>query len=139
MAKSLAYNEEARQKLAAGVSKLAKAVRSTLGPRGRNAVIDKGWGRRRFAVLSEPMRLRLIQALFDGERSVGELVAATGGTQGNVSRHLQTLTQAHVLARRKEGLQVYYSIADPSIFRLCELVCGSLEKSLNRQADAFGG
>ena len=93
---------------------------------------------RRFAVLSEPMRLRLIQALFDGERSVGELVAATGGTQGNISRHLQTLTQAHVLARRKEGLQVYYSIADASIFRLYELVCGSLEKSLSRQADAFG-
>ena len=93
---------------------------------------------RRFAVLSEPMRLRLIQALFDGERSVGELVDATGGTQGNISRHLQTLTQAHVLARRKEGLQVYYSIADPSIFRLCELVCGSLEKSLTRQAGAFG-
>ena len=94
---------------------------------------------RRFAVLSEPMRLRLIQALFEGERSVGDLVAATGGTQGNVSRHLQTLTQAHVLARRREGLQVFYSIADPSIFRLCELVCGSLEKSLTRQADAFGG
>ena len=44
MAKMLAYNEEARQKLAVGVSKLARAVRSTLGPRGRNAVIDKGWG-----------------------------------------------------------------------------------------------
>src|ERR1700735_2232433 len=40
----LAYDEEARQKLASGVSKLARAVRSTLGPRGRNAVIDKGWG-----------------------------------------------------------------------------------------------
>ena len=44
MAKLLAYEEEARQKLAGGVSKLARAVRSTLGPRGRNAVIDKGWG-----------------------------------------------------------------------------------------------
>ena len=44
MAKMLAYDEEARQKLASGVSKLARAVRSTLGPRGRNAVIDKGWG-----------------------------------------------------------------------------------------------
>ena len=44
MAKLLAYDEEARQKLASGVSKLARAVRSTLGPRGRNAVIDKGWG-----------------------------------------------------------------------------------------------
>src|ERR1700754_3834989 len=43
-AKQLAYSDEARQKLLAGVSKLAKAVRSTLGPRGRNAVLDKGWG-----------------------------------------------------------------------------------------------
>lgn len=94
---------------------------------------------RRFAALAEPMRLRLIQALFDGERSVNELVEATGGTQANVSRHLQTLTQAHVLSRRKAGLQVFYAIADPSIFKLCELVCGGLEKQLTRQAGALGG
>ncbi len=87
----------------------------------------------RFAVLSEPMRLRLIQALFEGERNVTDLVQATGGTQANVSRHLQTLTAAHILTRRKEGLQVFYRICDPSIPKLCELVCGSLEKSLARQ------
>ena len=92
---------------------------------------------RRFAVLSEPMRLRLIQALFDGEKNVTALAEATGGTQANVSRHLQTLTEAHLLQRRKEGLQVFYSIADPSIFPLCELVCGSIEKRLAAQADAF--
>jgi ArsR family transcriptional regulator len=94
---------------------------------------------RRFAVLAEPMRLRLIQNLFAGEKNVNALVVATGGTQANISRHLQTLTQARILSRRKEGLQVFYAIADPSIFRLCELVCGSLEKSLSQQADAFGG
>lgn len=94
---------------------------------------------RRFAVLAEPMRLRLIQALFDGEKSVNALVEATGGTQANVSRHLQTLTHAHILGRRKEGLQVFYSIADPSIVKLCDLVCGSLEKQLSRQAGAFTG
>lgn len=92
---------------------------------------------RRFAVLAEPMRLRLLHALFAGEKSVNELVELTGGTQANVSRHLQTLAQAHLLARRKAGLQVFYAIADPSIFKLCELVCGSLEKSLTRQAGAF--
>ena len=91
----------------------------------------------RFAVLAEPMRLRLIQALFGGEKNVTELVAATKGTQANVSRHLQTLIAAHMLDRRKEGLQVYYRIADPTIPRLCELVCGSLEKTLTRQAGAF--
>lgn len=93
---------------------------------------------RRFAVLSEPMRLRLLHALFAGEKNVNELVILTGGTQANVSRHLQTLAHAHMLTRRKEGLQVFYAIADPSIFQLCELVCGSLEKQLSRQAGVFG-
>lgn len=93
---------------------------------------------RRFAVLSEPMRLRLLHLLFEGEKNVNTLVELTGGTQANVSRHLQTLTQAHILARRKEGLQVFYSIADASIFQLCELVCGSLEKQLSKQAEVFG-
>jgi ArsR family transcriptional regulator len=92
---------------------------------------------RRFALLAEPMRLRLIQALLGGERNVTELAAATGGTQANVSRHLQALTAAHILARRKEGLQVYYAVADPSIVRLCDLVCGSLETQLARQAAHF--
>lgn len=92
---------------------------------------------RRFAVLSEPARLRLVHALFDGEKNVNALVEATGGAQANVSRHLQTLTQAHILTRRKEGLQVFYAIADPSIFQLCDLVCGSLAKQLNQQASAF--
>jgi ArsR family transcriptional regulator len=94
---------------------------------------------RRFAVLSEPIRLKLVHSLFDGEKSVSALVELTRGTQTNVSRHLQTLTQANVLARRKEGLQVFYSIADPSIFKLCELVCGSLEKQFTKQAGAFSG
>lgn len=94
---------------------------------------------RRFAVLSEPMRLKLVHALFAGEKSVNALVAETGGTQANVSRHLQTLMHAHVLVRRKEGLQVFYAIGDPSIFKLCDLVCGSLEKQLADQADVFAG
>jgi ArsR family transcriptional regulator len=94
---------------------------------------------RRFAVLAEPMRLRLIQALFAGERNVTELVAATDGTQANISRHLQTLTAAHILTRRKAGLQVFYRISDPTIPKLCALVCGSIEKSLRQQAGHFGG
>jgi len=92
---------------------------------------------RRFAVLAEPMRLRLLHALFAGEQSVNELVKLTGGTQANVSRHLQTLAQAHLVARRKEGQQVFYAIADPSIFQLCAQVCGSMEQQLSRQAGAF--
>jgi len=94
---------------------------------------------RKFAVLAEPMRLRLIQALFDGGKNVTELVAATGGTQANISRHLQTLTAAHIVSRRKEGLQVFYQISDPTIPKLCDLVCGSIEKSLSKQAGHFTG
>ena len=93
---------------------------------------------RRFAVLAEPMRLRLLHTLFAGERNVNALVAATGGTQANVSRHLQTLLHAHLVVRRKEGLQVFYAIGDPSIFQLCELVCGSMEKQLAKQVGVFG-
>lgn len=92
---------------------------------------------RRFAILSEPMRLRLLHSLIDGEKSVNTLVEATGGTQANVSRHLQTLADAGLVRRRKEGLQVFYSVADPSIFELCELVCGSLEKQLAQRASIF--
>jgi DNA-binding transcriptional ArsR family regulator len=94
---------------------------------------------RRFGVLAEPMRLRLLQALFDGEKNVTELIAATGGSQANISRHLQTLTTANVLARRKEGLQVFYRIDDPTIPKLCDLVCGSLEKTLSQQVSQLGG
>lgn len=93
---------------------------------------------RRFAVLSDPMRLRLLHALFSGEKSVGALVEETRGTQANVSRHLQSLAGAGVIARRKEGLQVFYSISDPSIYKLCDLTCGSIEKRLAKQAGAFG-
>jgi ArsR family transcriptional regulator len=92
---------------------------------------------RRFAVLSEPMRLRLLQALMGGEMPVNALVQTTGGTQANISRHLQTLADAGVVGRRKNGLQVFYSIADPSIFDLCELVCGSLEKQMAARATLF--
>jgi len=94
---------------------------------------------RRFSVLSEPMRLRLVHALFAGEMSVSELVVASGGTQANVSRHLQYLAHDGVLTRRKEGLQVFYAIGDPSIYKLCELVCGSLEKHAAKKVAAFGG
>jgi ArsR family transcriptional regulator len=93
---------------------------------------------RRFALLGEPMRLRLLHALFDGEQPVNALVDRTGGTQANISRHLQTLAEAGLLGRRKDGLQVFYRISDPSIFELCDLVCGSLEKQHSQRAAAFG-
>lgn len=93
---------------------------------------------RRFKALSEPIRLQLVMAVMAGEKSVGELVELSGAHQANVSRHLHTLADAGLLTRRKEGLHVFYSIADSTIFDLCELVCGSVEDYLKTQVDAFG-
>jgi DNA-binding transcriptional ArsR family regulator len=94
---------------------------------------------RRFAILSEPMRLRLLHVLMEGERHVNALAEAAGGSQANVSRHLQTLAEAGIVSRRKEGLQVFYAISDPSIFQLCDLVCTSLEKQMTKRATLFRG
>lgn len=64
-----------------------------------------------FHALGEPMRLRLLNALSTGEQSVNELVAATGTSQPNVSKHLSVLFNAGMLRRRKEGVKVYYALA----------------------------
>ena len=91
----------------------------------------------RFRVLGEPNRLKLIIALEAGEKNVTELVESTHLSQANVSRHLQTLTEAGILGRRIEGLSVIYSIADPTIFELCDHVCGSVQKRLAQNVKAF--
>jgi DNA-binding transcriptional ArsR family regulator len=91
----------------------------------------------RFRVLSEASRLKLILALEEGEKNVTGLVETTGLTQANVSRHLQTLTGAGILGRRREGPNVIYYIADESIFELCDHVCSSLQKRLAQQARTF--
>jgi DNA-binding transcriptional ArsR family regulator len=85
----------------------------------------------RFKTLSEPMRLRLLNALRTGEKTVTELTLATGAGQANVSKHLALLYRHRIVSRRKKGLHVYYRIADPVILRLCDLVCTSLEAELD--------
>lgn len=92
----------------------------------------------RFQVLAEPMRLRLLNHLRDGEATVGALVEATGGRQANVSRHLSALLAQGVVSRRKEGVFAYYRIQDPRIFELCELVCDSLQARLSARQEALG-
>ncbi len=88
---------------------------------------------RRFRVLGEPMRLRILQLLERGERSVGEICVALRAGQPNVSKHLAALADAGLVRRRRNGNSIYCSIADPVVFRLCELVCRSAEKTLRRQ------
>jgi ArsR family transcriptional regulator len=86
----------------------------------------------RFRALGEPARLRILNALRGGEAAVGELVEATGLTQANLSKHLQMLHTLGFVKRRKQGLFVYYMLADADIFRLCDIMCGRLSASRRR-------
>ncbi|MBL8767144.1 MAG: winged helix-turn-helix transcriptional regulator [Planctomycetes bacterium] len=92
---------------------------------------------RRFKALSDPSRLALLQRLMSGECSVGDLAQSLSMTHANVSRHLTLLTAEGLLARRKDGLFVHYSIADPCVEKLCELVCTSLAKRFDGARDAL--
>lgn len=94
---------------------------------------------RRFRTLGEPYRLRILQELEVGERSVGELVAALDGNQPNVSKHLQILSDAGLIERRREGTSIFYAISDPMVFRLCALVCSSEAKKSRREFEELAG
>lgn len=85
---------------------------------------------RRFRLLAEPMRIRLLDRLREGEATVFELTDAVGGSQQNVSKHLQVLLEAGIVGRRKQGNHAFYSIVDEGVFVLCEQVCGSLQRQL---------
>lgn len=91
----------------------------------------------RFRVLGEPMRLNILHALREGERTVTELVELTGGGQANVSKHLQTLFQQGFVTRRKDGTSTRYAIRSPEVFALCDLVCGGVEEDLERRRQAL--
>lgn len=93
----------------------------------------------RFRVLGDPLRLRLLQAMGTGELSVSELVTNTATSQANVSKHLGMMLRAGLIRRRKEGLRVFYAPADPSVFKICDLVCGSLQDRLARELLDLGG
>lgn len=92
----------------------------------------------RFRLLGEPLRLRLMAALAGGEHSVSELVELTGAGQPNVSKHLAALAQGGLVGRRKAGAIALYSIADPFVLRLCDVVCAGVQENISRQAQAFG-
>jgi DNA-binding transcriptional ArsR family regulator len=84
----------------------------------------------RFRVLAEPTRIKLLDRLREGDATVAELVAATSSSQQNVSKHMRVLLDAGFVGRRQEGNFALYSIADESVFRLCEEVCGGLRRQL---------
>ncbi len=86
---------------------------------------------RRFRVLGEPMRIKLLDRLRDGSATVGELAEATEASQQNVSKHMGVLLDAGMVSRARHGNFTRYEIADSTIFDLCEQVCGGLRQQLS--------
>jgi len=86
-----------------------------------------------FKVLSEVSRIQVLCCLKLGDKNVTEIIEATGLGQANVSKHLKVLSQAGIVTRHPQGTSVFYSISDPIIFNLCELVCDHLAIRLEAQ------
>src|SRR5438874_7448894 len=133
-AKQLSYSDEARQKLLSGVTKLARAVRSTLGPRGRNAVLDKGWGSPNVTkdgvTVAEEIDLRDPYENM-GAQLVKEAASKTSDVAGDGT------TTATVLAEYiyREGLKAVASGSDPmAVTRGIQKGVDAVVESLKRQA-----
>jgi DNA-binding transcriptional ArsR family regulator len=90
---------------------------------------------RRFRVIGDPMRIRILNHLRGGEQSVGELTHALDANQQNVSKHLGVLLDARIVGRRKVGTQSRYTIQDETVFRMCDEVCGALQRQLTELND----
>ncbi len=100
---------------------------STLSPSALQLVADF------FKVLSESSRLQIVCRLRNGPKNVSEIIELTGLGQANVSKHLKILAQAGIVTRDQQGVCVFYQIANPFVFDLCELVCNSLAQQIQQQ------
>ena len=110
---------------------MAKTKKRKLSPEALELVAA------RFKVMSEPLRLRILQELERGEMSVMEITEAVESSQPNVSKHLKVLQDAGLVTRRQEGNTVYCSIADETVFEICDVVCSSLRDHLTARAEVF--
>lgn len=92
----------------------------------------------RFRVLAEPMRIRILDRLRDEPTAVGALAHSLGTSQQNVSKHLGMLHGAGIVARERAGNAVLYSIADQTVFDLCDHVCGGIQRRLEELSALIG-
>jgi len=109
---------------------LSVAALTPLSERSRERIAE------RFRALGEPTRLKILERLFRSPASVGDILGAVGGTQANVSKHLGVLHAGGIVRRRREGLKTVYSIADPTLERICVIVCDSVARDAREEAEA---
>ncbi len=76
-----------------------------------------------FKLMAAPMRLKIISSLCNSEKNVGQLLGEINTTQPNMSQHLNTLYQAGVLDKRRDGVQIFYRIVDQRAAKMCRAVC----------------
>lgn len=88
-------------------------------------------------VLSEPMRLKILQTLRDGEMAVQELHEALGGSQANISKHLGVLKRAGLVKMRKSGLKSYYRLGEWGVFEICDSICDTLKRKLQQDKEMW--
>ncbi len=82
----------------------------------------------RLKALADPMRLRILHLLEDGELTVSQILEAVGGSQANVSKHLARMRQAGLVTARRAGTAIHYRVSDPTAFAICRTVCDALEQ-----------
>ena len=92
-----------------------------------------------FALLSTPVRLKIIGALCHGEKNVSQLLGQIDTTQPNMSQHLATLYRAGVLGRRREGTQIYYRLQSERVATLCRAVCTQVAIELDEESSVSPG
>jgi len=88
-----------------------------------------------FAVLSTPIRLKIISAVCHGEKNVSELLAEIDTTQPNMSQHLSMLYRCGVLSKRREGTQMYYRLQSERVATLCRAVCTQVAMELDPESE----
>ena len=97
----------------------------------------------RLKALADPTRLAILHALDPdgdpGERSVGDLGEVVGTSQANVSKHLGVLRHAGLVKARRDGMNVFYSVADPMAFDVCRIMCDMVERRAHRDLAAVSG
>jgi DNA-binding transcriptional ArsR family regulator len=124
-------NQLTNERLTIETSKQEDCEMAQLSPTALSMMADF------FKVLSETSRLQILCSVKTGAKNVTEITEASGLGQANVSKHLKMLAQAGIVSKRQEGVCIYYQIANPFIFELCELVCDALSVQIQQQSQQF--